>query len=48
MMNIDVTAGVMFKGGPLIDISMAILGINNVREFRASRKGTFSGIFSRV
>jgi len=38
MMNVDVTTGVMFKGGPLIDISMAILGINNVRELQGQQK----------
>jgi len=33
-MNVDVTTGVMFKGGPLIDVCMAILGIHNVRELQ--------------
>ena len=38
MMNIDVTTGVMFKDGPLIDICMAILGISNVRELQGEQK----------
>lgn len=32
MMNVDVTTGVMFKGGPLIDVSMMILGVNDIRQ----------------
>lgn len=36
--NVDITTGVMFKGGPLIDISMVILGINNVRELQGQQK----------
>ncbi|KAF9790389.1 Piwi domain-containing protein [Thelephora terrestris] len=38
MMNIDVTAGVMFKGGPLIDVCMVILGTNNIRELQGHQK----------
>jgi hypothetical protein len=38
MMNVDVTTGVMFKGGPLIDVCMAILGISNIRELQGPQK----------
>jgi len=38
MMNIDITTGVMFKGGPLIEVCMAILGINNIRELQGKQK----------
>jgi len=38
MMNVDVTTGVMFKGGPLIDVSMVILGIGNARELQGQQK----------
>ena len=34
VMNVDVTTGVMFKGGPLIDVCMTILRINNIRELQ--------------
>jgi len=38
MMNIDITTGVMFKAGPLIEVCMAILGINNIRELQGKQK----------
>ena len=38
MMNVDVTTGIMFKGGPLIDVCMAILGVNNIRELQGQQK----------
>jgi hypothetical protein len=38
MMNVDVTTGVMFKGGPLIDVCMLILNINNVRELQGQQR----------
>ena len=38
MMNVDVTTGVMFRGGLLIDICMAILGISNVRELQGQQR----------
>ena len=38
MMNVDVTTGVMFKGGPLIDVCMAILSINNIRELQGQQR----------
>jgi len=38
MMNIDITTGVMFKGGPLIEVCMAILGVNNIRELQGKQK----------
>lgn len=37
-MNIDVTTGVMFKGGSLIDICMVILGMNNIRDLQGQQK----------
>ena len=37
-MNVDVTTGVMFKGGPLIDVCMVVLGVNNVRELQGQQK----------
>ena len=37
-MNVDVTTGVMFRGGSLIDLCMAILGINNVRELQGQQR----------
>ena len=38
MMNIDVTTGVMFKGGPMIQVCMEILGINNIRDLHGQQK----------
>lgn len=38
MMNVDITTGVMFKGGPLIDICMMILSISNVRELQGQQR----------
>ena len=38
MMNVDVTTGIMFKGGPLIEVCMAILGINNIRDLQGQQK----------
>lgn len=37
-MNVDVTTGIMFKGGPLIEVCMAILGINNIRDLQGQQK----------
>ena len=38
MMNVDVTTGVMFKGGPLIDVCMTILSITNIRDLQGPQK----------
>jgi hypothetical protein len=38
MMNVDITTGVMFKGGPLIDICMMILGVNNIRDLQGQQR----------
>lgn len=37
MMNVDVTTGVMFKGGSLIDTCMLILGISNIRDLQGKQ-----------
>ena len=37
-MNVDVTTGVMFKGGPLIDVCMAILGVENIRQLQGKQE----------
>ena len=37
-MNVDVTTGVMFKDGPLIEVSLKILGLSNVRELQGQQK----------
>ena len=38
MMNVDITTGVMFRGGPLIDICMKLLSINNVRDLQGQQR----------
>jgi len=37
MMNVDVTTGVMWREGPLIDICMDILDIKNIRELQGQQ-----------
>ena len=38
MMNVDVTTGVMFKEGRLIDVCMMILGVGNARELQGQQR----------
>lgn len=38
MMNVDVTTGVMWREGPLLDICMDLLGITNIRELQGQQK----------
>lgn len=38
MVNVDITTGVMWREGSLVDISMDILGISNVRELQGQQK----------
>ena len=38
MMDVDITTGVMFRGGPLIDICMKILDISNVRDLQGPQR----------
>lgn len=38
MVNVDVTAGVMWREGSLLDICMDLLGISNIRELQGQQK----------
>lgn len=38
MMNVDVTTGVMFNRGPLIDVCSAILGIRSPRDLQGQQR----------
>jgi hypothetical protein len=38
MMNVDVTTGVMFRGGPLIDVCISLLGVSNARELQGQQR----------
>ena len=38
MMNVDITTGIIFRGGPLIDVCMKLLSINNVRDLQGQQR----------
>lgn len=37
-MNVDITTGVMFRGGPLIDVCISLLGVSNARELQGQQR----------